>query len=84
MNSERLKTKLEQLQARVGTTIETLNTTFEKNPELGEGMDLVKQLQEQVEELQHEQKRGERAIINLELSRHNIATNTTRKWLWAT
>ena len=42
MNSERLKTKLEQLQARVGTSIEALNTTFEKNLELGEGTDLAK------------------------------------------
>lgn len=34
-----------------------------ENPEMGEGMDLAKQLQEQVEGLQKEQKRGETGHI---------------------
>ena len=78
-SKEKLKTRLEELRAQTGNTFETLNKTFDiiSNPQFEEQLNLVKDLQNKVVELQSEQKKSERAIIDHELTRHNVSTATS-------
>ncbi|XP_042221301.1 chromosome-associated kinesin KIF4A-like [Homarus americanus] len=78
MSQDRLKMKLEELRAQTGNTVEVLNKTFDVtcNPKYEDQINLVKELQSKIIELQGEQRKGEKAIMDHELSRHNISTNT--------
>ncbi|XP_042881308.1 chromosome-associated kinesin KIF4-like isoform X2 [Penaeus japonicus] len=79
MARDRLKTKLEELRAQTGNTVEVLNKTLDVtlNPQYEDQLNLVKDLQKKVVELQSEQKKGEKVMMEHELSRHNISTNTS-------
>ncbi|XP_063877388.1 chromosome-associated kinesin KIF4-like isoform X2 [Scylla paramamosain] len=79
MSRERMKVKMEELLAQTGVTYETLNKTLDvsSNPQFEDHINLVKELQAKIIELQSEQHRGAKAIMDHELSRHNISTNTS-------
>ncbi|XP_047474960.1 chromosome-associated kinesin KIF4-like isoform X2 [Penaeus chinensis] len=79
MARDRLKTKLEELRAQTGNTVEVLNKTLDVtlNPQYEDQLNLVKDLQKKVVELQSEQQKGEKVMMEHELSRHNISTNTS-------
>ncbi|XP_027230346.2 chromosome-associated kinesin KIF4-like isoform X2 [Penaeus vannamei] len=79
MARDRLKTKLEELRAQTGNTVEVLNKTLDVtlNPQYEDQLNLIKDLQKKVVELQSEQQKGEKVMMEHELSRHNISTNTS-------
>nr|XP_053635684.1 chromosome-associated kinesin KIF4A-like [Cherax quadricarinatus] len=75
MSRDRLKMKLEELRAQTGTTVEALNKTLDVtvNPQFEDKINLVKELQLKVIELQSEHRKEEKAMMDHELSRHNIS-----------
>ncbi|XP_076066005.1 kinesin-like protein 3A [Oratosquilla oratoria] len=79
MARDRLKIKLEELKAQTGNAVENLNKTLDVtvNPQFSEQLGLVKALQDKIMELQADQQNNEKAMMNHELSRHNISVNTT-------
>ncbi|KAK3859333.1 hypothetical protein Pcinc_034550 [Petrolisthes cinctipes] len=78
MSRDRMKVKLEELLAQTGNTYEALNKTLDVtvNPQYEDQLNLVKELQTKIVELQSEQHRGEKAMMDLEISRHSTTTNT--------
>ena len=77
MSRDKFKVKLEELRAQTGTTVENLNKTFDVsiNPQYEEQINLVKELQTKVIELQCEQKKSETALFEHEFSRHQPPSN---------
>lgn len=76
MARDRLKTKLEELKAQTGNTVDALNKTLDVtlNPQFGEQINLVMELQAKVIELQCEQRKNETVMMEHELSRHVPST----------
>nr|XP_045595024.1 chromosome-associated kinesin KIF4A-like [Procambarus clarkii] len=76
MSRDRMKVKLEELREQTGTTVEALNKTLDAtaNPQYEGQINLVKQLQLKIIELQSDQRKGEKAMVDHELSRHNITS----------
>lgn len=76
---ERLKTKLAELDCQADNTLANLNKTFdlENNPQLEEQINLVKQFKERVTEIQCDQKKQEKMLMDHEISRHNVTNDTS-------
>lgn len=76
---ERLKTKLAELDSQADNTLANLNKTFdlEKNPQFEEQINLVKQFKERVTEIQSDQKKQEKMLMDHEISRHNVSNDTS-------
>ncbi|KAK4297569.1 hypothetical protein Pmani_030022 [Petrolisthes manimaculis] len=77
MSRDRMKVKLEELLAQTGNTYEALNKTLDVtvNPQFEDQLNLVKELQTKIVEMQSEQHKGEKAMMDLEISRHSTANN---------
>ncbi|XP_066943400.1 chromosome-associated kinesin KIF4A-like [Macrobrachium rosenbergii] len=78
MARDRLKTRLEELRSQTGNTVEALNKTLDVtlNPQLGEQINLIKELQNKIIDLQGEQRKNETMMMEHELSRHSISTKS--------
>ncbi|XP_064101043.1 chromosome-associated kinesin KIF4-like [Macrobrachium nipponense] len=78
MARDRLKTRLEELRCQTGNTVEVLNKTLDVtlNPQLGEQIDLIKEIQNKIIDLQGEQRKNETMMMEHELSRHSITTKS--------
>ncbi|KAB7496099.1 Chromosome-associated kinesin KIF4, partial [Armadillidium nasatum] len=78
MSRDQIKTRLEELRAQTGNTVDVLNKTFDiaSNPQYTEQINLVKDLQKKIIDLQTEHSKREKAIVDHELSRHSVSTNT--------
>ncbi|KAK7067055.1 Chromosome-associated kinesin kif4a [Halocaridina rubra] len=79
MARDRMKTKLEELKAQTGNTFEVLDKTLEVTqfPQREEQLGLVKQLQNKIIELEMDVRKTETVMMEHELSRHSMATNTS-------
>ncbi|KAK3892234.1 hypothetical protein Pcinc_003855 [Petrolisthes cinctipes] len=80
MSRDRMKVKLEELLAQTGNNYEALNKTLDVtvNPQYEDQLNLVKELQVKIVELQSEQHKGEKAMMDLEISRHSTTTTNTQ------
>ncbi|CAL4144988.1 unnamed protein product, partial [Meganyctiphanes norvegica] len=76
---ERLKTKLLELECQADNTLANLNKTFDPdiNPQFQEQINLVKEFKERVTEIQCDQKKQEKMLMDHEISRHNVSCNTS-------